>query len=73
MVYLLTGVVAMTIQSLVLRAPSIRKALDIPVIPDDARLKPPTFIETVKVGIEWWKKKGEEARAQQRAQQRRKF
>lgn len=73
MVYLLTGVVAMTAQSLVLRAPSVRKALGIPVIPDHARLKPPTFLETVKFGVEWLKKKNEEARAQARAQQRKKF
>jgi len=68
MVYLLTGVVAMTAQSLLLRAPSIRKALDIPVIPDNARVKPPTFLETVKFGIEWYKKKSAEAAAQQRPQ-----
>lgn len=70
MVYLLTGVVAMTAQSLVLRAPSIRRALDIPTIPDHARMKPPTFLETVKFGIEWWKKKSAEARTQQRDQQK---
>ena len=70
MVYLLTGVVAMTAQSLVLRAPSVRKALDIPRIPENARVKPPTFLETVKFGVEWFKKKNAEAAAQQRSQGR---
>lgn len=73
MVYLLTGVVAMTVQSLVLRAPSVRKALDIPRIPDNMHAKPPTFLETAKFGIEWFKKKNAEAAAQQRTQGRKKF
>jgi YidC/Oxa1 family membrane protein insertase len=73
MVSLLTGVTAMAVQSLILRAPSIRKALDIPRIPDHLRTKPPTFLETVRVGIEWFKKKNAEAQAQTRAQQRKKF
>lgn len=73
MVYLLTGVIAMTAQSIILRTPSIRKALDIPRIPDHARVKPPTFLESVKFGVEWFKNKSAEAQAQQRAQQRKKF
>lgn len=73
LVYLLTGVVAMTAQSLVLRTPSIRKALDIPRIPDHLRVKPPTFLETVKFGVDWFKSKSAEAQAQARAQQKKKF
>jgi hypothetical protein len=73
MVYLLTGVIAMTAQSLLLRNPSIRRALDIPQIPNDTRPKPPTFLETVAFGIEWYKKKSAEAAAQQKTQGRKKF
>lgn len=71
--YLLTGVVAMTAQSLVLRAPSIRKALDIPRIPGHLRAKPPTFLETAKFGVDWFKSKSAEARAQARAQQKKRY
>ena len=72
-VYLVTGVVAMTAQSIILRAPSIRKALDIPRIPDNTRVTPPTFLESVKFGVDWFKNKSAEAQAQQRAQERKKF
>ena len=64
----MTGVIAMTAQSLLLRTPSVRRALDIPVIPDNARVVPPTFLETVKFGVEWYKKKSAEAAVQQRTQ-----
>ena len=73
MVYLLTGVVAITAQALILRVPSIRKVLDIPRIPDRVRVKPPTFLDTVKFGVEWYKKKSAEAAAQQGSQGRKKF
>jgi len=73
MVYLMTGVIAMTAQSLLLRTPSIRRTLDIPVIPDHARVEPPTFLETVKFGVEWYKKKSAEAAVQQRTQGKKKF
>ena len=70
MVYLLTGVIAMTAQSVILRNPLVRKALNIPKIPDNTLTKPPTFLETVKFGVEWYKKKSAEAAAQQRTQGR---
>lgn len=73
MVYLLTGVIAMTAQSLILRVPSVRKALDIPRIPDHARIKPPTFLETVRFGSEWIRNKKAEAEAQGGARERKKF
>jgi YidC/Oxa1 family membrane protein insertase len=73
MVYLVTGVVAMTAQSLLLRAPSVRKALNIPRIPNHMRTTPPTFLETAKFGADWFKNKGAEAQAQAKAQQRKKF
>lgn len=73
MVYLITGVIAMTAQSLLLRAPSVRKVLNIPMMPVRAQVKPPTFLESVKFGIEWVGGKSAEARAQQRAQTRKKF
>jgi len=72
-VHVLTGVFAFATQSLILRAPSIRTALDIPKIPDHLRIKPPTFLESVKFGVDWFKNKSAEAKAQARAQQRKKF
>jgi YidC/Oxa1 family membrane protein insertase len=72
-VYLITNVIAMTAQSLILRVPSIRKALNIPRIPNHLRVKPPTFLETVRFGVDWFKSKSAEAQAQARAQQRKKF
>lgn len=73
LVYLLTTVIATTAQSLLLRVPSIRKALNIPRIPSHLRVKPPTFLETVKFGVDWFKGKSAEAQAQARAQQRKKL
>jgi len=73
MVSLVTGVIAITAQSLILRAPSVRKALGIPRIPNNLRIKPPTFMETVKFGVDWFKNKNAEAQAQARTQQRKKF
>jgi hypothetical protein len=73
MVYLITITSSIVVQALILRAPSVRKALDIPKIPDHTPTKPPTFLETVKFGVEWYKSKSAEAQAQARAQQRKKF
>ena len=73
MVYLMTGVIAMTAQSLLLRTPSVRRALDIPVIPDNAHVEPPTLLETVKFGVEWYKKKSAEVAVQQRTQGKKRF
>ena len=73
MVYFFATAASMVVQSLVLRAPSVRKALDIPRIPKKLRTKPPTFMETVKVGIDWFNSKSTEAQAQARAQRRKKF
>ena len=73
MVYIITTTASVVVQSLALRSPSVRKALDIPRIPDHMRTKPPTFADTVRAGIEWYKNKSAEAQAQTRAQQRKKF
>jgi hypothetical protein len=71
--YCLVTASAMTAQSLILRNPSVRKVLDIPRIPDRMRTKPPTFLETVKFGMDWVKSKSAEAQAQARAQEKKKF
>ena len=73
MVYLVTVTCAVVVQSLAFRIPSVRKALDIPRIPHQTPTKPPTFMETVKFGMDWYKSKSAEAQAQARAQQRKKF
>ena len=73
MVYLVSVTSGVVIQSLILRMPSVRKALDIPSVPGHALIKPPTFMETVQTGSEWLKNKRLEAEAQARAQQRKKF
>ena len=73
MVYLFTVTTALVVQAVTLRIPSVRKALDIPRLPDHTPTKPPTFLETVKFGVDWYKSKSAEAQAQARAQQRKKF
>ncbi|KAF9648874.1 hypothetical protein BDM02DRAFT_3084167, partial [Thelephora ganbajun] len=61
-VYVVTNVVCMMAQSVILRVPSVRKALDIPKIPDHMyAAKPPTFLETAKFGVDWFKNKVTEA------------
>lgn len=73
MVYLVAITSTVVVQTLALRIPSLRKALDIPRIPDATPTKPPTFMETVQFGVEWVKGKSAEADAQARARQRKKF
>lgn len=73
MVYLVTVTSSIVIQALILRIPSVRKALDIPKLPNNKPTKPPTLLETVKFGVDWFRNKGAAAQAQARAQQRKKF
>ena len=73
MVYLVSVTATVVAQTLFLRVPAVRKALGIPKIPDHTPVKSPTFMETVKFGVEWMKNKNAEAQAQARAQQRKKF
>lgn len=73
MVYLITGVVSMIAQAYILRAPAVRRILNIPIIPDKMRIKPPTFMESVRYGIDWMQKKNAAAQAQARTQARKKY
>lgn len=66
MVYLITGVVAMVAQSLVLRIPSVRKLFNIPLIPQKSRVKPPTFMESVRYGLDFMSQKNSAAQVQAR-------
>lgn len=73
MVYMLTQVILIAAQAFILRSPSVRKALDIPKIPNHPQIKPPTFLESVKAGVDWFKQKNAEAQAQAKAQRRKKI
>jgi hypothetical protein len=73
MVYMLTQVIVIAAQTFILRSPSVRRALDIPKIPDHPHIKLPTFLESVKAGADWFKQKNAEAQAQAKAQRRKKI
>jgi len=73
MVYLITGVVSMVAQTYILRAPAVRRMLNIPIIPDNMRIKPPTFMESVRYGIEWMQKTNATTQAQARSQAKKKY
>jgi len=72
-VYLFTITTSVVVQTLILRIPSVRKALDIPPTLAQTAIKPPTFMESVQFGAEWIQNKRAEAGAQARTQQRKKF
>lgn len=71
MVSLLTTSVATTLQSYLLQQPRIRTALDIPIVPREARGQLPSPRESVEYVIAKWKSKVNEAKSQAAAGQRR--
>ena len=62
MIYILTGVVVMSVQSAVLRIPAVRKAAGIPPLPKGMRAKSYSMIESFQYAIDAFKKKQNEAR-----------
>ncbi|KAI0772447.1 60Kd inner membrane protein-domain-containing protein [Trametes elegans] len=66
LVYLITSISAMTLQSIILRQPAVRRALHIPIIPAHIRQPAPSMRDSVKYARQWWRNKVEEARAAER-------
>ncbi|KIL64645.1 hypothetical protein M378DRAFT_126486 [Amanita muscaria Koide BX008] len=66
MVSLLVTSMATMLQSVVLQIPSIRRALDIPIVPKEHRGKLPSPAETVRYVIKSWKAKVVEAQTEAR-------
>ncbi|OSD00024.1 hypothetical protein PYCCODRAFT_1446472 [Trametes coccinea BRFM310] len=66
LVYLITSIIMMIIQSFTLRQPAIRRMLGIPLIPEHMRKPVPSMLESLKYARKWWAKKVEDARAAQR-------
>ncbi|KAH9852954.1 60Kd inner membrane protein-domain-containing protein [Lenzites betulinus] len=62
LVYLISSIVAMTLQSVVLRQPAIRRILRIPLIPEHLRVASPTMRESLKYAQKWWNDKVNDAR-----------
>ena len=63
-VYLITSITAMTVQSLILRQPAIRRALGIPIIPAHLRTTPPSMRDSYFYARKWLHDKMDEARVQ---------
>jgi len=72
MVYLITGVLSMTAQSFIFQMPVVRKAFDIPVVSSKMRIKPPTFLETVRFSLDWLQKRSSSAEAKDKGLVKRK-
>ncbi|KAF5375426.1 hypothetical protein D9615_007933 [Tricholomella constricta] len=70
MVSLLTTSLATTAQSWLLQRPDVRNALDIPIVPREARGKLPSPLESVEYVIAKWRSKVDEAKAQAAKQQK---
>ncbi|KAI9058790.1 hypothetical protein FKP32DRAFT_1597117 [Trametes sanguinea] len=66
LVYLITSIIMMIIQSLTLRQPAIRRALGIPLIPEHMRKPVPSMRESLQYARKWWNQKVEDARAAKR-------
>ncbi|KAI0920635.1 hypothetical protein AcW1_002321 [Taiwanofungus camphoratus] len=67
LVYLMTSMAAMAVQTLILRQPAVRRALGIPIIPVQHQNKPASFMESYDFAKQWWKEKKAEQEAAIRA------
>ncbi|KAH9894023.1 60Kd inner membrane protein-domain-containing protein [Cubamyces lactineus] len=65
-VYLITGIVMMTLQSLILRQPIVRRMLGIPLIPAHLRQSPPSMMDSLRYARKWWNDKAADVKASQR-------
>ncbi|CCM04117.1 uncharacterized protein FIBRA_06277 [Fibroporia radiculosa] len=70
MVYVVSSVVGISIQTLLLRQPVIRRALGIPVVEAKHGVKPASIMDSVAYAKQWWKEKKEEQEAIVRAKRR---
>ncbi|KAI0369293.1 hypothetical protein BV20DRAFT_968152 [Pilatotrama ljubarskyi] len=66
LVYLITSISAMIVQSALLRQPAVRRFLRIPQIPAHLRQPTPSMRESFKYARKWWNDKMEDARAANR-------
>lgn len=66
LVYLISSITAMTLQSLILRQPAVRRALSIPLIPAHLSTPAPSMRESLKYARKWWDDKVADARAANR-------
>ncbi|EIW56459.1 membrane insertase OXA1 [Trametes versicolor FP-101664 SS1] len=63
LVYLISSITAMTLQSLILRQPAVRRALSIPLIPAHLSTPAPSMRESLQYARKWWDDKVADARA----------
>jgi hypothetical protein len=69
--YVLTGIAAMLVQTVILRRDAVRRVLRIPVLPKHMDVKPVTFKESIDHLKKWFREQNQIAR--ERAQQGRKW
>ncbi|KAF8229432.1 hypothetical protein L208DRAFT_1402199 [Tricholoma matsutake] len=72
LVSLLTTSLATTVQSYTLQQPSVRKALDIPIVPEQYRGKLPSPMSTLRYLRDTWRSKVDEANTMAKQQKSRK-
>jgi len=53
--YVLTGIAAMLVQTIILRRDGVRRILRIPVLPKDVDVKPVTFKESIDHLKHWFR------------------
>ncbi|KAI0327341.1 hypothetical protein GY45DRAFT_1257183 [Cubamyces sp. BRFM 1775] len=65
-VYLLTGIVMMILQSFALRQPAVRRMLGIPLIPAHLRQPAPSMMESLRFARKWWNNQVADVKAQKK-------
>ncbi|CDO68767.1 hypothetical protein BN946_scf184989.g33 [Trametes cinnabarina] len=63
LVYLITSILMMIVQSFILRQPAVRRVLGIPLIPEHMRKPVPSMLESARYARKWWNQKVADARA----------
>ncbi len=66
LVYLISSITAMTLQSLILRQPAVRRVLSIPLIPKHLSTPAPSMRESLQYARKWWDDKVADARTANR-------
>ncbi|PCH43191.1 hypothetical protein WOLCODRAFT_74732 [Wolfiporia cocos MD-104 SS10] len=70
MVYVITSIVSIAAQTVLLRQPAVRRALNIPILSKQFEGKPATFRESIAYARKWWEDKKAEQEALIRAKKR---
>lgn len=60
LVYVISSITAMSIQSVVLRQPAVRRALGIPIVERKHEIKSASFLESIDYAKKWWENKKKE-------------